>query len=351
MNVQAIITNISFPKTLSELEYFLEERGGYDLEYVLNSKHVEWSVPKWSAAGDIVFFFHAKYAHQHISRLRHQLYSDPENNKHLKDFLDRGQCLHKEYGGKIFAIGKVVGKPFYDGGDWQESVHWQGRVYAEIGEIFLLANPFPLDEFSDFLMLSRQSAVTPVLGDDFERIRELILRSNPAPKYFKDAVAVPLPLKDIDPENWLEITAEYRRRFYLEKQFRKYYADYFLREISAGRRLWAECACLKNGRTGYADNCIQIGGKLLFCEVKLNAAASSGLTDQLRSYLNPDEITLGHKKLKSANLADKILLIDAESLSIFAETDAEPQKIADLDDIKTHDDLRELRGKIIELIN
>ena len=32
MNVQAVINNVSFPKTVSELEYIVYEKGGFDME-------------------------------------------------------------------------------------------------------------------------------------------------------------------------------------------------------------------------------------------------------------------------------------------------------------------------------
>lgn len=55
MNVQALINNISFPKTLDELKYFALERGCYDIEDILYNNVVEWTMPKWATIGDIVF--------------------------------------------------------------------------------------------------------------------------------------------------------------------------------------------------------------------------------------------------------------------------------------------------------
>ena len=57
-----------------------------------------------------------------------------------------------------------------------------------------------------------QTAITPVFGDSFEKLKNLIILKNPdAPKYFREAETTPLP-----------------QRFFFEVQFRKFYVDDFL---------------------------------------------------------------------------------------------------------------------------
>ena len=73
MNVQSVINNISFPKTIKELEHFVDEVGHFNVEDVLLSSTVEWTMPKWALTNDIVFFFHAKTAIQSIRRLESDL--------------------------------------------------------------------------------------------------------------------------------------------------------------------------------------------------------------------------------------------------------------------------------------
>lgn len=60
--VQAFINNISFPKSLDELEDYIYNAGHYDIEGLLVSSGTEWTAPRWAKAGDTVFFMHAKYA-------------------------------------------------------------------------------------------------------------------------------------------------------------------------------------------------------------------------------------------------------------------------------------------------
>lgn len=52
--VQSFINNISFPKTLDELYYFIRERNSFDVESVLYDEVVWWTSPKWTKIGDIV---------------------------------------------------------------------------------------------------------------------------------------------------------------------------------------------------------------------------------------------------------------------------------------------------------
>lgn len=77
MNVQAFLNNISFPKTLDELEYFAER---FNVEEILNVKETEWTAPKWAVKGDIVFFFHAKTAIQKITMLETKLKQEKGND-------------------------------------------------------------------------------------------------------------------------------------------------------------------------------------------------------------------------------------------------------------------------------
>ena len=68
-HVQAHINNISFPKTLDELYWFVTENGSFNVEDILFNKFVEWTVPNWTQTGDIVFFMHAKTARSTITKL------------------------------------------------------------------------------------------------------------------------------------------------------------------------------------------------------------------------------------------------------------------------------------------
>ena len=58
--VQSFITNISFPKTLDELLFFLEDNFHFNVDDILEEEYIEWTAPRWCKLDDIVFFMHSK---------------------------------------------------------------------------------------------------------------------------------------------------------------------------------------------------------------------------------------------------------------------------------------------------
>lgn len=144
--VQAFINNISFPKSLDELEDYIYNAGHYDIEGSLVSSGTEWTAPRWAKAGDIVFFMHAKYARSTITRLRTELHNSKRKYSkrrydNLSSWIDRGLKLHTQYGGKIFAIARVSGAPSYEtivNGNPDDLYHWKSRVYAKMDRIVVL---------------------------------------------------------------------------------------------------------------------------------------------------------------------------------------------------------------------
>lgn len=354
MNVQAIINNISFPKTVKELEWFIKEHGCFNVEDILYDETIEWTVPKWVLPDDIVFFFHAKTAIQTIRKLESEL----RKNKELYDYevlmngLKHAKKLYNQYGGKIFAIGRVTGAPFYDGEFRQEELHWKGRIYAEIGEIQVLENPIDINMFSDFIMLSRQSAITAVLGENFDMLKKLISKTNVAPQYLIESRANPIPLNTINNKNWLEVTQRYRSSFFLEVQFRKFYVDYLLQAIADKKKIFSECACFKKNKlVGYADNCIWFNGKLSFVEVKLNFDTERNFTVQLMKYCNVESTILEKGKRYFENIEQTfIIIIDTRRIGIFDALTNNISFISNLDSIKTADDLLDLRYAMLEFM-
>ena len=210
----------------------------------------------------------------------------------MKNELKHARTLYDLYGGKIFAVSRVIGAPFYVKEE-SEILHWRGRIYAEIGDIHILENPIDISAFSDFIMLSRQSAITAVLGENFEMLKRTISATNKVPSYFRESKANPVPLNTINDKNWLKLTQVYRRSFFLEIQFRKFYVDYMLREIADKKKIFSECACYKKKKlVGYADNCIWFNGKLCFVEAKLNLDTERNIIEQLTKYSDVESTVL-----------------------------------------------------------
>lgn len=361
-NVQSFINNISFPKSLEELYWYATEHGSYNVEDILNDVITIWTSPKWAKIGDIVFFMHAKTAKSTITKLRSQLLNEKENilpNKFdlLYDWINRGLDLYKQYGGKIFAIGRVIGAPEYisdDDDDYEDAslYHWGSKIYSEI-EIFILDNPIDISEFNDYIFISRQSGITPVFGKEYVKLKELIISKNSIPKYFIDSISTPLPLAKINVKNWISITEEYRRSFMLESQFRSYYVDYLLSAISDRKIIYKECRCIKNNcPDSFVDNVIFINGKYLPVEVKLSIKAEQDIKSQVKKYCNTDEIIIDSKSnrkiIPNQIFNNNVLIIDTESIYMFNAKDYEIGVLYSLNNLNNNHELKQIKKALLK---
>lgn len=244
------------------------------------------------------------------------------------------------YGGKIFAIGRVSSRPERD--DDVNPYHWSGRVYADIKDLYLLETPIDISEFNSFILVSRQSAITPLPSKEFEELKLLIKDKNPnAPIWFWESKIGDNMLSKVNHNNFLEITSSYRKRFPLEINFRSYYVDYFLKTLS-GNKVYKECQChtLKTP-LARVDNVFEFAGKKILLEVKLNIALEDNLISQLNQYVCADYICLSNEP--NANITDFekdfMFVIDVYSVYKYDVKVQKLTKIFDLDEIKSKTDI------------
>ena len=362
--VQAVILNIAFPKSLEEVLSIQKNYGYFDIESLMidseEGKFESWTVPKWCKIGDIIFYMHSKSSKGTIARLKASLKGNPgdfsiDDSSLLMPALERGVTLYEKYGGKIFAIGRVSGAPYYDSIP-EEMIHWKSKIYADVSDYFFLETPIDLSEFSNFIQISSRSAITPVFGKEFDTLKSLILRKNSTPDYFKESVSTPLPLSKVNQENWLQIVTKFRRSFFLEAQFRTYYVDFLLSCIGDRKTFFKECTCIKRGKNkSFVDNVILIGGRYLPVEVKLRVGAEKDLIGQLRKYCGLDSLMLDAKKHRMA-VHDRVvqhivLVIDTNGVYWYHNDAKDVQQICLLDNITTHQDIQNLREQIITIMD
>ena len=325
--VQSYISNVSFPTTLDEVYDFarsfnLETLLGCDfdrMEFDYEKRINSWTAPKWCKKGDIVFFMHAKTAFQKITGLRKQLLSERSNYTNdefwlMMNALIRAKKLYNIYGGKIFAIGRISGEVEYDPSDVE--YHWKSNIYAPIDSIFLLETPIDISEFNQKIIISRQSSITPLFGED----------------------------------NWIEIVNRYRRSFFLETQFRTFYVNRLLKYLGDLKTIYKECPCKKKrSKTTFVDNVIKLNDKYLPVEIKLSVSAERDIFAQLESYCGLDTLILDGKRDVHENVwSSNVLVIDTENVYIYSSSDKSLKKIYDLDDIQSYEDISVLRCIIIE---
>ena len=345
--VNAHINNISFPKTIEQLEDFIYEHGCYNVEDVINEAvdgYTIWTVPRSSVVGDIVLYFHAKTAIQWIRKLETATkVLDPamHDQKLLVEWLQRARDLYSLYGGKIFAIGRIGSRPEKED-ELEFQNHWSGRVYADVKDLYLLENPIDISEFNSFILVSRQSAITPLPSREFEELKSLIKsRNHNVPKWFLESRIGDNMLSKVSQNNFLEITTSYRKRFPLEINFRSYYVDYFLKTLS-GKNVYRECQCY-TARTPLArvDNVFEFDGKRILLEVKLNIELEDDLISQLHQYIFADYISLSNTPNNNTTDFEKdfMFVIDVYSMYKYNVKSNKLTRIFDLDEIKSKDDI------------
>ena len=325
--VQSFITNMTTPTCLDELydTYFkyhdvpiLPDK----LLYSEKDEPTDWTVPRWAKIGDIVFFMFAKCSSlQHLRNIRREFELrqdefDYEKSVWLKFWLYHGLEMHRLYGGRIFAIGRVVGQPY----GWEPSgQHWKSTIYAHIDDIVLLKCPVHLSEFQDFITISRQTAITGVFGQDFASLMALIENNNKLPITYRNLSAELCSLAEIAKHNWFEVSKKYRLHFFNESQFRAYCVDYFLREFGDIKTYYAEVSCYSFDKVrGFVDNLVKWRGKWLPVEVKLNVLLEQDICGQCMKYVHTDymkknERLFGHDTLYN----DCVLVVDTNGFYLY----------------------------------
>lgn len=174
----AFITNISFPKSLDEVLYFIENRGHFDIEEILQASYVEWTAPKDAQIGERVFFMHSKTSINTIRSLKKQFREtkadiDPTARNVLAEALDRGEELYQLYGGCVYAQGKVCDDIIEDHVAREDGLHWRSIYYAPIDNISLIEPPINISEFRDFIKISRTGAITKLDEEQTEKLLAL----------------------------------------------------------------------------------------------------------------------------------------------------------------------------------
>ena len=297
---------------------------------------------------------HAKSAISIITKLRTE-YLDNKNKFNrqkqalIEKGIEHGIDNYKKYGSKIFAIGRVVKPTIYYDSYGSELLHWKGKIYAPIGDLVVLENPVDISEFNDFIFISRQSAITGIFGKEFSNLKEIILRKNKASKYFRESVSTVLPIKTINRKNWIDISAKYRRCFFLESQFRSYYTDFLLENLTDGK-IYKECVCkTKNKPDYFVDNIIFIKNKPILVEIKLNINNEKDLLGQMRKYCSCDSIIIGKKEYKSNEyITEKAVIIDTDAIYLFDNKRKSIEKLFILDNLKNINEIKNIKDSLIE---
>lgn len=149
---------------------------------------------------------------------RHRERYDEARRENIERVTDRLEVLRDRYGGTILVAGRVHDTAYYDR-QAGAGTHWKSTMYAPVIGIRRPGRPVHVSEFREFLTIVRQGTITPVMGDTFRQLKELIMCHNEVPSHLAEAVATPTPVTSINDGNWLEVNRVHRHACFLEASF------------------------------------------------------------------------------------------------------------------------------------
>lgn len=322
--IRACITTIGFPRELAGLRTMLTKnaeasgRPQTDLETLLHfsaGTEAAWTAPRYMQTGDILLFYHAVSARNRIATMQRHL---GPNDRDLADVLKRNAVFAKEYGGTIFACAEITGPAIYERPAGKAS-HFRGRSFAPFRKVVRFTPP--LEEFAAAVTIKRGVALTPVEGQHFDTLKDLLKQQQRLPPFFEAARPGGTDFGGTTAETWRHIACAEDKRFSDEAQVRAYLIDYLLDEIKdPATPRYEECPCFRGGeRIGIADYFVQLGGQWMPVEAKLNIYAERDLPAQLRRYTGLDAFQSTGRKRHPGPQHPYCLIIDQAGIYIAAE--------------------------------
>ena len=308
------------------------------------------------------FFAHTQNSKSVITSLKTELKMrkeeiSEERYRITEKELNRALENYEKYGRKIFAIGQVVEKteiiaeddPFYSD---PSLLNTKSRNFSCITNIFELKHPVSLDDYKDFIAISKTGSITPVYGEKFTRLRELICEKNKdmdMPMYFLKSTAANTELSDLSNGKWMQIENTERKKFNTKNIFQSYYTDYLLQEIGDTNKVFTNCRYRKpNSEDAFMDNVISFGNRYLAVKIIPGIPPNEQASSLLERYCNAEKITLSKDKIAESHqiYSDTVLGIDLSRIFVYNANTKEISTIYQLDDLKTDSDLSQIKEKL-----
>lgn len=355
--IQAFVINFTFFRTFEEYRTAVLTRQKNNLEALLSSTSADWTVPRWSHKDDIALFMYSASAIKYINAIQKALLQEATQPRrtHFKPqrklpLLDHDKELFKKYGGCIVGFGRLTDDPILS--------DYGGRKHASapISDICILDEPLPASEFTSFLRIS-QGGETPVWGEWYTKIKNMIIESNDnLPEYFLDADSMTAEQSKINETTWLKENLKVNFNYRREEEFRTFYIDYLLRELSDDHAFLTECACYKSElkSPSFADYIIRINDKLLPVEAKVDINIEADINHQVSKYCDVTKVVLDPHTGNCADLEkldqQHVLIIDERQIQMYDHNTGKREILTKLETITTKNDINILRKQIITLL-
>ena len=172
------IVNFNVSRDFTEFHDYYENEAGTNINFILEdfkTGKTNWSVSKESMPGDIVVFMCAKEARHNLGMAVSHIPGGYDDN--FMDFIDDQKALYKKYSGHLLGYGIVKDRPVLSGKWW----------LADIEKLYQFENPVFIDEYRNFITISRTNSITCITDDQWDLLKKVINKLNPG--VFKDISA------------------------------------------------------------------------------------------------------------------------------------------------------------------
>lgn len=175
-DVYGFLNNMSFSRTLYQFEKNMEDGEYFNVKHILTDDFVGWTVDSQAKSGQLCFWMHTSDAITHINNIRNELNEKPTHPKYdyLMKCLDKAEVLYNRCGGKIFAIGRLIGEPQEEKNETRDYIHWTSKFYGPIYTFYRLNNPIPKEDFAEFAQVKQKGAITNLTKDQCLKLLSLI---------------------------------------------------------------------------------------------------------------------------------------------------------------------------------
>ena len=230
--------------------------------------------------------------------------------------------------------------------------HFRSRHFSCITNIFELQHPVSMDDFSDFITISKFGSITPVQGEKFNQLRDLICEKNKdmeIPMYFLKSTAADVALADLSGGKWMQIENSERRKFNTKNAYQSYYTDYLLQKIGDTKKIFTNRRYRKQeAEDAFMDNMISFGKRFLPVRIIPGITTNEQACELLEKYCNASKITFSKDKIAETSqiYTDMVLGIDLDRLFVYNAGRKEIITIYQLDDLKSITNLIQIKEKL-----
>ena len=174
------ILNFNISRYLPNIKSIFDNNRKTSLDVLLedfSNGFTSWSIPKKAKPGDLAAFYCAKESSHNFAMATSHIPAD--YSQEFRTFVEEHKTLYKKYSGFILGYGVVSSMPDFD----DETNRW----YADINQLVQFATPISIDDFKNYIFISRGNSVTYLKDYQWEILKWLINQKNP--EQFQNASA------------------------------------------------------------------------------------------------------------------------------------------------------------------